>query len=329
MGFPGEGKGLFKPAKDWDGSQRYTVLYGQGLSVNALQADRASSRPSPTTACASPRGSSRQSVTARAGSRRAAEQPKPVRVVSPDTAKQLRDMLEGVVGKEGTAPEAKIEGYRVAGKTGTADRYDPKVGGYSGKTASFIGFAPADDPQVVVSVTLQRPIKGYFGGVVAGPVFRDVMTYALQELRDPPDQHDARRRSRSRPPRTPSPRRHRPCSATPSLTTSAAGEAGSLLLRVIPPSPRPRPCTRPRCPRVADLVGAPAPAADVDGHRGHPQLAGRRAGGDLYAALPGANAHGAAYAAGAVEAGAVAVLTDPSGAALLDLRPRARAPRVC
>ena len=93
--------------------------------------------------------------------------PKPVRVVSPETAKQLRDMLEGVVGKEGTAPEARIEGYRVAGKTGTADRYDPKVGGYSGKTASFIGFAPADNPQVVVSVTLQRPVKGYFGGVVA------------------------------------------------------------------------------------------------------------------------------------------------------------------
>jgi cell division protein FtsI (penicillin-binding protein 3) len=95
-------------------------------------------------------------------------------------------MLEGVVGKEGTAPEAKIDGYRVAGKTGTADRYDARVGGYSGKTASFIGFAPADDPEIVVAVTLQRPVKGYFGGVVAGPVFHDVMTYALQELRIPP-----------------------------------------------------------------------------------------------------------------------------------------------
>ena len=94
--------------------------------------------------------------------------------------------LSRVVGKEGTAPEAKIPGYRVAGKTGTADRYDARVGGYSGKTASFIGFAPADDPQIVVAVTLQRPIKGYFGGAVAGPVFRDVMTYALQELRIPP-----------------------------------------------------------------------------------------------------------------------------------------------
>ena len=109
-----------------------------------------------------------------------------MKVVSPETAKQVRDMLEGVVGKEGTAPEAKIAGYRVAGKTGTADRYDARVGGYSGKTASFIGFAPADDPEIVVAVTLQRPIKGYFGGVVAGPVFHDVMTYALQELQIPP-----------------------------------------------------------------------------------------------------------------------------------------------
>ncbi len=95
-------------------------------------------------------------------------------------------MLEGVVGKEGTAPEAKIPGYRVAGKTGTADRYDDKTGGYSGKTASFIGFAPADKPELVVGVTVQRPVKSYFGGVVAGPVFHDVMTYALQELKIPP-----------------------------------------------------------------------------------------------------------------------------------------------
>jgi cell division protein FtsI (penicillin-binding protein 3) len=109
-----------------------------------------------------------------------------VRVISPEVARQVRDMMEGVVGKEGTAPEAKIDGYRVAGKTGTADRYDASVGGYSGKTASFIGFAPADKPELVVSVTLQRPIKGYFGGVVAGPVFRDVMTYALQQLEIPP-----------------------------------------------------------------------------------------------------------------------------------------------
>ena len=83
----------------------------------------------------------------------AAPAPKGKRVVSPEVAKQVREMLEGVVGKEGTAPEAKIPGYRVAGKTGTADRYDDKTGGYSGKTASFIGFAPADNAELVIGVT--------------------------------------------------------------------------------------------------------------------------------------------------------------------------------
>lgn len=184
MSFPGEGQGILKPAKDWDGSQKVTVLYGQGLSVNALQATGVFQTIANGGVRIPPR------LVAAVGDGKGgyvkAEKSKPVRVVSSDTAKQVRDMLEGVVGKEGTAPEAKIDGYRVAGKTGTADRYDSKVGGYSGKTASFIGFAPADDPELVVSVTLQRPVKGYFGGVVAGPVFRDVMTYALQELEIPP-----------------------------------------------------------------------------------------------------------------------------------------------
>ncbi len=184
MGFPGEGPGLLTDVKDWSGSQRYTVMFGQGVSVNALQAAGVFQtiandgvRIPPRIVAATADGHGGYTPTAA---------PKPVTVVSPGTAKQVRDMLEGVVGKEGTAPEAKIAGYRVAGKTGTADRYDARVGHYSGKTASFIGFAPADDPEIVVAVTLQRPIKGYFGGSVAGPVFHDVMTYALQELQVPP-----------------------------------------------------------------------------------------------------------------------------------------------
>jgi cell division protein FtsI (penicillin-binding protein 3) len=154
-------------------------MYGQGLSVNALQATAVYQTIANGGVRIPPR------IIASVGGV-PAPAAQPVRVVSPEVAKELRDMLEGVVTSEGTAPEAKIDGYRVAGKTGTADRYDPKVGGYSGKTASFIGFAPADDPQIVVSVTLQRPVKGYFGGAVAGPVFRDVMTYALQEFKIPP-----------------------------------------------------------------------------------------------------------------------------------------------
>lgn len=184
MGFPGEGKGILEPVKDWDDSQRHTVLYGQGLSVNALQATGVFQTIANGGVRIPPRLVS--AVGDGKGGFTPVAKPQGTRVVSPEVAKQVRDMLEGVVGKEGTAPEAKIPGYRVAGKTGTADRYDARVGGYSGKTASFIGFAPADDPELVVSVTLQRPIKGYFGGAVAGPVFRDVMTYALQEFKIPP-----------------------------------------------------------------------------------------------------------------------------------------------
>ena len=184
MSFPGESPGLLASYKDWNGSQRYTVMYGQGLSVNALQAAGVFQAIANDGVRVPPRIVA--GVSDGHGGYTPVEKAKPVRVVSKETAAQLRDMLEGVVGKEGTAPEAKIAGYRVAGKTGTADRYDARVGKYSGKTASFIGFAPADDPQIVVAVTLQRPIKGYFGGSTAGPVFHDVMTYALQEQKVPP-----------------------------------------------------------------------------------------------------------------------------------------------
>ena len=98
----------------------------------------------------------------------------------------VRQMLESVVGEEGTAPMAQIAGYRVAGKTGTAQRVDDTCHCYRGYTASFIGMAPADHPRLVVSVTLQRPVHGHFGGRLAGPVFRDVMAFALQTLRIPP-----------------------------------------------------------------------------------------------------------------------------------------------
>jgi cell division protein FtsI (penicillin-binding protein 3) len=108
------------------------------------------------------------------------------RVVSHRTATDLGKMLEGVVGPDGTAVEAQIPGYRVAGKTGTADYYDDRLGKYSGVTSSFIGYAPADDPEIVVAVIVQKPLHPIFGGEVAGPVFKDVTTYALQELKIPP-----------------------------------------------------------------------------------------------------------------------------------------------
>ncbi len=92
----------------------------------------------------------------------------------------MRLMMESVATNRGTAASAAIEGYRVAGKTGTAQRYNPKCGCYSGYTASFIGFAPADKPEYVVSVTIQDPKGLHWGGYLGGPVFKKVMSFVLE-----------------------------------------------------------------------------------------------------------------------------------------------------
>jgi cell division protein FtsI (penicillin-binding protein 3) len=105
------------------------------------------------------------------------------RVVSAKTAQTMRKMLENVVS-QGTGKPGAIPGYRVGAKTGTAERV--VNGRYSGYTASFIGLAPADDPELVVQVALQDPKNGHYGSVLAGPVFNAVMKYALQELRIAP-----------------------------------------------------------------------------------------------------------------------------------------------
>ncbi|MGO1167870.1 MAG: penicillin-binding transpeptidase domain-containing protein, partial [Janibacter sp.] len=189
-GFPGESAGLLPKAEDWNGSQRYTITYGQGVSTTAVQVANVFQaiandgvRISPTFV---------KEVEDEDGGWKDGKDGKKTRAVSTKTANEVSRMLEGVVSEEGTAPEAQIKGYSVAGKTGTADRYDSETGGYSGKTASFIGFAPADDPELVVSVILQDPIKGYYGGTVAAPVFKDVMTYALQKEKVPPTPKDER-----------------------------------------------------------------------------------------------------------------------------------------
>ena len=95
-------------------------------------------------------------------------------------------MLESVVGEGGTAPMAAIPGYRVGGKTGTAQAYNENCRCYSGVVASFIGMAPADDPALVVAVSIFNPRVGRYGGELGGPVFKRVMTYALQARQVPP-----------------------------------------------------------------------------------------------------------------------------------------------
>ncbi|MFD8009628.1 peptidoglycan D,D-transpeptidase FtsI family protein [Streptomyces sp. NPDC058955] len=182
LGFPGETPGILAKPEDWSTSQQYTIPFGQGLSVNALQAASVFSTVA--------NGGVRVEPTLVRGTKgpdgrfTPAEKPAENRVVSEQTAKTLAQMLESVVeDREGTGTRAAIPGYRVAGKTGTANRVDPELGRYKGYTASFAGFAPADQPRVTVYCAIQNPTKGsYFGGQICGPIYKKVMEFALKTL---------------------------------------------------------------------------------------------------------------------------------------------------
>jgi cell division protein FtsI (penicillin-binding protein 3) len=183
-GLPGESAGLLRNVSNWSGTTAPTVAFGQGYSLTAMQA---------TSVFATIANNGvRVTPTVIAGTRDASGSFSPnksqssQRVISEDTAIKMRLMMENVVSAQGTAPTAAIPGYRVAGKTGTAMRYNQKTGGYSGYTASFIGFAPADAPRYVISVTLQDPRNGHYGGALGGPVFKKVMTFVLQSKHVPP-----------------------------------------------------------------------------------------------------------------------------------------------
>ena len=175
---PGESPGLILPLDKWTESTLPTNSFGQGYSVTALQATSVFAtiandgvRVPPTVVAG---------TTDANGNYSKASQGRAERVISTQTAQQMRAMLESVVSDNGTAPSAAIPGYRVAGKTGTAQRYNEKCGCYSGYTASFIGFAPADQPRFVVSVTIQDPSGMHWGGALGGPVFKKVMSFTLQ-----------------------------------------------------------------------------------------------------------------------------------------------------
>jgi cell division protein FtsI (penicillin-binding protein 3) len=118
------------------------------------------------------------------------------RVVSTKTARQVVAMLEAVVEKEGTAPRARMAEYRVAGKTGTAQKIDPVAGGYSDKRiASFVGLVPAEDPRAVILVVIDEPKTDVYGGLVAAPAFKEIAASVMAYMGVPP--------SRSRSPSAP------------------------------------------------------------------------------------------------------------------------------
>ena len=178
INFPGESAGNVPDPKTWVGASRYTRLFGQAYSATALQmtsvyqtiANKGVRMP-PTLI---------EGTMNDAGTLVPAPAQAGVRVVSEKTATTLSRMIEEVTGPDGTASAARIKGYRVAGKTGTADFFDQKKKGYNGFTASFIGYAPAEAPKYVVGVFLHQPSAGMFGGALAGPVFNQVMTYLIQ-----------------------------------------------------------------------------------------------------------------------------------------------------
>jgi cell division protein FtsI (penicillin-binding protein 3) len=176
---PGESAGILEDSADWTASRAANVPIGQGISVTTLQMASVYQTLANGGVRIPPRIVS--SVTAPDGTVTEAPRPAATRVVSEDTAGQLTYMLESVVGKGGTAPLAAVNGFRVVGKTGTAQRANPDCSCYTGGGffTTFVGYAPADDPQYVIAVDLERPTSDAEGGQVAAPVFRDVMTYAL------------------------------------------------------------------------------------------------------------------------------------------------------
>jgi cell division protein FtsI (penicillin-binding protein 3) len=180
-GFPGEAAGLMNAYQDWREVERATVSYGYGLSVTALQLTRAY-------AALAADGVLRQASFLRLPEGEVTEGSE---VISPEVARAVRAMLERVVQPGGTGTRAAVNGYRVAGKTGTVR----KVGraGYNEDhyLSVFAGFAPASRPRLAMVVMVDRPDGGeYYGGVVAAPVFSRVMEGALRLMDIAPDDVD-------------------------------------------------------------------------------------------------------------------------------------------
>ncbi len=174
-GFPGEVAGRLRPAKSWRPIEQATMAFGHGISVNLVQLARA------YTIFAT--GGELKPATLFKTSGAVAGRP----VLRPEIATEVRRMLEMAVSPGGTAPKAQMPGYRVAGKTGTAHKLDGR--GYTDKyVSSFVGFAPASAPRLVVAVMLDEPGTGvYYGGDVAAPVFSTVTGAALRMLGVPFD----------------------------------------------------------------------------------------------------------------------------------------------
>jgi cell division protein FtsI (penicillin-binding protein 3) len=178
--FPGEARGALPPPSSWSQSTIGNIPFGQGLSVSSIQLARAYASLANGGKLVTPHFLLRASDST-------TESVWPVRQVVPaETAAQTRDVLTAVV-RDGTGAAAAVAGYEVAGKTGTAQKAKPGLGYADGAyIASFAGFLPAQDPRVLVIVTLDEPSNAIYGGTVAAPAFSRIARFAVSHLKIPP-----------------------------------------------------------------------------------------------------------------------------------------------
>ncbi len=185
---PGETRGSLLPVGGWSEIDAVTICFGQGVSVSALQLAAAVSAIANGGLLMKPYLV--QGMTDVHGGVVKSFQPAALRqVISSENAWRLTRMMERAVEKGGTGVRAALGGYKVAGKTGTAQKADPAGGGYAEDKyiASFVGFVPAEDPEIVVLVVIDEPQKHHYGGVVAAPVFRRIVRKTLRYLKVPPE----------------------------------------------------------------------------------------------------------------------------------------------
>ena len=181
-GFPGERSGFLPAPRRWDPITQATFSFGHGLTASPLQLARA------------------YSVLANNGIRKEVSlvavdrMPEGSRIIDSDLTDELRDMLQAATGSKGTGKRANIKGYTVGGKTGTVHKSNNNEGGYhqSRYMSAFAGFSPIDEPRIVTVVVIDEPaVGGYFGGIVAAPVFSEVTGTALRLMQVVPDQMKA------------------------------------------------------------------------------------------------------------------------------------------
>lgn len=184
---PGEAAGLLQPRARWTTVTLASASFGHGIGVTGLQLINGISAIANGGTLMTPYVVRR--VTGTDGSVVRDVEPMPIRRVIPEeTAKTVNRLMQNVVSPEGTGAAATLADYTVAGKTGTAQKPDLVSGGYSDKRiASFVGFAPASDPRLAILVVIDEPKTSPYGGVVAAPIFREVMEGSLRYLAVPPD----------------------------------------------------------------------------------------------------------------------------------------------